>query len=147
MSHNTIIKDVKITEIDCLRTAIAELKQSGISINLSQSGTFRTYEGQPNTCDYTIELPGQRYDVGLVKQPDGSYMPVFDGDMNYGRGVNGSVLACEIEPGEPRDKLAIAKLVQMYGVHVTEKQMALAGHQVVREAGKNGEILLTAEYA
>jgi hypothetical protein len=143
MSHNTIIRDVKFTEIDCLKSAVAELAASGVKIELSQRGTFRTYPGQPNKCDYTVELPGQRYDVGLVLQPDGSYLPVFDGDLNYGR----SELSCPIEPGEPRDKLAIAKLVQMYGVHVTEKQMALAGHQVIREAGDNGEILLTAEYA
>lgn len=142
MSHNTIIKDVKFADIECLKSAVGELAKSGVNIALSQRGTFRTYQGQPNKCDYTVELKGQQYDVGLVKQPDGTYLPVFDSDLNYGE----TALSCKIEPGDPRDKMAIAKLAQMYAVHVAEKQLALAGHSAIREVDASGEIFVTAEY-
>jgi len=41
------------------------------------ASNFRTYRGQPTACDAKIEMPG-RHDVGLKRNSDGSYTPVFD---------------------------------------------------------------------
>ncbi len=145
MSHNIAIKGVKITDLKALEAAIGELSAEGIKIRLHNSGTFRTYAGQPNKSDYTIELAGERHDVGLVKQPDGSYQPVFD---PYGMSSRGQGVSCSLDPRENDNRAAIAKVLQRYSVCLTEREMALQGHAVVRETNKEtGEIVLTAEYA
>lgn len=144
MSHNTIIKDVKINDLDALRAAITELKTEGVQIDLNETARkFRTWEGQPDACDICIQLPRERFDVGLVRQPDGSYLPVYD-HMLLG---NGSI-SCEYRPGDRdryQDRHAIAKLVQRYGVVVAEKQLALDGHNAIRQTTEDGSIQVIAE--
>jgi hypothetical protein len=144
VSHNVLISNVKITSIVALQRAINELVAEGHKISLNQSGTFRTYAGQPNKADYTIELQGERHDVGLVKQPDGSYLPVYD---PYGMSTRGEGLSCSLDRGQRDERQCIAKLLQRYSTCVAEDELALAGHAVVREKGKDDEIMLTAEYA
>jgi hypothetical protein len=144
VSHNVLIKNVKITSLDALRRAINELKSEGVNVAFSEQKTFRTYAGQPNKCDYAILLGDQRHDVGLVKQPDGSYLPYYD---PYGMKHDGSDVSCKIDPGQRDERVAIGKLLQRYSTCVAEDELALAGHAVVREKGENGEIVLTAEYA
>jgi len=146
MSHNTVIKDVKIADVSCLQSAIANLQKQGVKINFNPDRkTFRTYIGQPNKCDAVIELPGAQYDVGLVKQPDGTMLPVFDHDLRHGNPI-----ACELRPNDKvnryDDSLAIAKLVQEYSAVVAEKELALKGMTSMRQTTDDGAIQVVAEY-
>lgn len=144
MSHNVTINNVKITNLDALRAAVKELRSENINLELDEEAkTFRTYFGQRNTCDMTIRLPTESFDVGLVKQPDGSFIPVYD-DMLAGN----RQIACEWKPGDPRDsRSAMGKLAQRYAVCATEIEAALQGHSCVRTPGDNGEINVVIEMA
>lgn len=148
MSHNVMIKNVKITSLDALRSAIRELQAEGAKISLDEtSGHFRTYRGQPDRCDIAIKLEGagEPHDIGLVKQPDGSYTPVFD---PYGmRGSSG--IACEYSPGDDNydQRRWIGKLMQRYSACVVEQEAALQGHTSQRVPGENGELEVVIEMA
>jgi len=76
MSHNIKLSGVKIRDLDVLATVAMEI--SGGKAVLDKSATkFRTYHGQPNQCQAAIVLPG-KHDVGLIRNNDGSYSPMFD---------------------------------------------------------------------
>lgn len=146
MSHNVLIDNVKITNITALEMAIRELVKEGAKVNLNKDRkTFRTWEGQPNKCDMVLELPGEQFDIGLVKQKDGSYMPAFDHMLDR----NHAGISCQWSPGDKveRDRGTIGKLMQRYSVCAVEHEMALAGHSCTRSQGKDGEIEVLVEYA
>ena len=145
MSHNVSIDHVKIANMSVLQTAIAELSKAGVGISLDQCGTFRTYRGQPNKSDYTIHLPKETYDVGLNKQSDGSYKPVYDADLVANKSV-----ACEYTPGtsyKDRERGALGKLLQTYSVCLMEHEAVMAGHSTRRETKENGDIDVLVEVA
>jgi len=146
MSHNVVIDNVKIKSVDALRMAVKELKEEGANVTLNEDRkTFRTWRGQRNECDMVIELPTQQFDVGLVKQPDGSYAPVFDHMLDMNREI-----ACPYDPRDAngnRDRATIGKLMQRYATCATELEMAMAGHSCTRAKGKNGEIEILVDYA
>jgi hypothetical protein len=147
MSHNVQISGVKIANMDALRSAIDELRTGGVDISLDQCGTFRTYRGQPNRAEYTIHLPRETYDIGLNRTPEGHYAPVFDHDLIR----NGSV-ACAWEPGErpsadDRVAGAIGKVMQMYSVHLMEREAAMKGYSTRRESAENGAVEVVVDMA
>lgn len=144
MSHNTLIKDVKITDLDALDTAIAELQKEGVSISFDREATnFRTWRGQPDKCEGAIRLPGEQFDIGLRREADGSYVPVFDHMLDRNQAI-----ACAYTPGERRsDRHTIGKLMQRYTVVKAEKEAALQGHMVTSRVydAATGEISITVE--
>jgi len=145
MSHNVLIKNVKITSIPALQRAIAELNAEGIRVSLEDRKQFRTYRGQPNRCDYCISLPDANHDVGLVKQEDGSYLPYYD---PYGMPRNGEGVSCRWEQrdgNEAFQRTAIGKLLQRYATCVAEDSLTLSGNAFTREYDNEGNIVLTAQ--
>ena len=144
MSHNTMVSNVKITDLSALDAAVRELQAEGRKVNFNaQRKTFRTWPGQPNNCDAVIELPNERFDIGLMQQADGSYAPVFDHMLD-----NNRVVACEFTPGEGHrtDRHTIGYLMQRYAVCLAENTAAREGHMVSREFDKTtGEIRLVCE--
>jgi len=144
MSHNTLVANVKITDMDALARAVAELVSEGKNVTLrTTAGTFRTYPGQDSRCDAMIGLPNEAFDIGLRKQADGSYTPVFDHMLDRNKTV-----ACEFTPGERRgDRHTIGSLMQRYTVCKAEKEAALAGHMIVRREKneQTGEISILVE--
>lgn len=143
MSHNVTFDGVKIEDIDALRDAINELAKDGVKISLNESGTFRTWPGQPNKADYTIQLADSNHDVGLIKQPDGTYLPVFD---PYGGGVARSLGAeaqfCPVNDGGAARNLG--KLVQTYATCKAEREAASMGLMTTRNYDKaSGKVMLT----
>jgi hypothetical protein len=143
MSHNVVFEGVKIDDIEALRDAIKELAGQGVNIALSESGTFRTWPGQPDKSDLTIQLGDSNHDVGLIKQPDGTYAPVFD---PYGGGVARALGAeaqfCNVQDGGTARNLG--KLVQTYAACKAEREAAAMGLSVMRNYDKqSGKIMLT----
>jgi hypothetical protein len=143
MSHNVTFDGVKIDDIDALRDAIKELADQGVNIALTETGTFRTWPGQPNKCNYTIQLGDSNHDVGLIKQPDGTYAPVFD---PYGGGVARALGAeaqfCDVRDGGQARNLG--KLIQGYATCKAEREAASMGLYTMRNYDKaSGKIMLT----
>lgn len=146
MSHNTTVTDVKITDLAALQAAVDELVKEGAKIRLDVNAKrFRTYQGVGNdeTCDAAIILEGERYDVGLKRNEQGEYVPVFDNMML----ANNKAIACDIQHRHHGPRAAIGRLMQRYTVCLTEKEMALQGHMCTRQVDKEtGEINIIAEY-
>lgn len=143
MSHNTTVANVRITSLAILGMAIKELAAEGRNVRLNENRkTFRTWAGQPDKCDAVIELPGEQFDIGLAKQSDGSYVPVFDHMLDRNKAI-----ACQFTPGERRtDRHTIGLLMQRYAVCTAEQEAAKQGHMTSREVdAKTGVIRLVAE--
>jgi hypothetical protein len=146
MSHNVLISNVKITNLDALRRAIQELSAEGINVAFLEQKTFRTYRGQSNKCDFCVSLPDQSYDVGFQLQRDGSYIPICDASMMP---KDGSSISCAWRQGDSHqdwNRIAIGKLVQRYTTCVTEDTFAMQGFPTTRELDMNtGDVFVIAE--
>lgn len=150
MSHTTSIRSVPITSVSALRACVAELKESGVKCDLLENAAPRMYyENQlqkhmgrkDEICDYVLRLHDAVYDVGFIKQEDGSYAPVFD---NYTVGnrfvgvkhVLGAKFTGQEEHWsghhEESDETlhAIGKLLQGYSKHATIETCIAQGYQI-----------------
>ena len=119
MSHTTTVRSVKITEIDALRQAIAEIAAEGIAVELVENAVPRMYYGnQHGKCDYVIKLKNSQYDVGLERQRDGSFVPVFD---EYAGHIAKQLGAKRSRRGnENSAEHAIGNLLQKYAVNAAK---------------------------
>lgn len=57
--------------------SIVSEMSNGAAKLVNPASSFRTYRGQPTQCDAKVHMPG-RHDIGLKKNADGSFSPVFD---------------------------------------------------------------------
>lgn len=119
---------VKFKDMSLLGTVVKELSSGAASLDMN-ARTFRTYPGQPNKCDATIKMPG-RHDVGLTKQADGSYSPLFD---PYGMD---NVFTL------PMGNNRIGAIQREYAMREAEYQAAQNGYTTQRVEGKNGTMTL-----
>lgn len=90
MSHDVKVTGVKITNIEDLRAALAQLNQRpGFArLNLVEKGTYRAYyESQKKQCPYIIDIEGCSYNVGLTQEKDENgndyYVPIIDTYGDY----------------------------------------------------------------
>lgn len=130
MSHTTSLKSVAIRDVHALRAAVAELQAAGVNCNLAQNVQPRMYYGnQHGKCDFVLQLPNSRFDVGFDKQADGSYIPVFD---EFGNCVGKEIGAtCPIgRTAEERAAHQIGRLMQSYAKHTTINAAVSQGYCV-----------------
>ena len=147
MSHNVDLKGVKLKDTTALKKACEELAAEGSKIKLDMTAkTFRTYSGQNNKCDGAIIMDGP-HDIGLKKQADGSYQPVFD---PYGfspalASDRSAEAFCPVPTGDQgHAQRMIGKLLQRYGVCITEREAAMQGKNFTRTTDqKSGVVELT----
>ena len=149
MSHNVTIKGVKITDVHALKSAVRELNQKNptLKLKVTETGKFRTWPGQDDTCAFAVEIPGSSHDLGFVKQTDGSFAPVFD---PFGGGVGRAIGAdwahvpsCSMHSPEA----AIGRLMQLYAVHAVERQALNQGLSTSRQLDdKTGQIAVVVNY-
>src|SRR6266576_2990078 len=66
MSH-LVQSKVLIKDIDALRRAALSF-----GAQFAEKNTFHSYQGE-SKCDFVIALPTVKYEVGVIKQKDGSY--------------------------------------------------------------------------
>lgn len=133
MSHTTTIGTVKITDIDALRAAVAELQSTGVQCELVERQKPRMYfDNQHGVCDYVLKLPNSPYDVGFDKQKDGSYAPVTDLHGNH-VGKQIGAMNCAIPNTQSgRAQHAIGRLMQNYAKNAAMNAARRAGHSVAR---------------
>ena len=135
---------MQIKDVSALRAAVDELSAKGIGIDLVANSKPRMYyDRQQVQCDWVVKLPDCQYDVGLEKQEDGSYLPIFDEWQGYIGSQLGA--ACPM-PGsrEGRAQHQIGQLMQNYAKHAainaaTARGMIVTGNSVDEE----GNIHLT----
>lgn len=83
-------------------------------------------------CDHAIRFPGVDYEIGLCKEPDGTFTAVYD---SWGSG-QGIVKAC--------GGLKLPFLANEYAAAVTTRMLARKGFRVTRTVDKQGAIVLKA---
>jgi hypothetical protein len=107
------------------------------------------YGNQHGVCDYVLQLPASRYDVGFAKNADGSYTPVCD---LWGQDISRNLGArCPLPTStEGRTQHAIGQLMQGYSKHAAINAATAAGHMVesctVNEETGDVELLLATTY-
>jgi hypothetical protein len=120
MSHFTTIK-TQIKDIEALRSACKEM-----GLPLLPNAEARGYYQNKTKGDYVIQLKGP-YDIALNKQPDGTYG--LEADLWQGQ--------VEQEVGQ-----GYGKLLQLYGIHKTIRELRKQGHSARRIQQKDGFIKL-----
>lgn len=143
MSNTTYIKGLDITEPEILRRAVAALRDElGIDVKLSEDRAPREWAGRRREkCEFCVELPGCRFDVGLKLDPaTGKYGAVLD--MHGGEVA--SVLGYPPETGKDPRALAIGKLLQQYTRFAAVAQAEADGFTVTSCMLPSGEVELLA---
>lgn len=137
MSHNVVLKGVKITDLNTLKTALDNLGVASKGVTLDRDAkTFRTYPGQSNVCDAMIKMPG-RYDIGLRYDKESqSYSMVADFSM-----MHDTALQHEFSTGH-NPEVKVSALVQEYGLLTAEYQAAMLGRTTQRVRGDKGMVAL-----
>jgi len=127
MSHNVTMSGVKIKDLNAFGQVVRDLSKGEAKL-VNPASNFRTYRGQDTTCDAKIEMPG-KHDVGLKKNADGSYTPVFD---PY------AMSPIFKNPHGDSAKSYIGLLMQEYTLREAEYQAARNGYTPNRVQGANG---------
>jgi hypothetical protein len=172
MSHTTTIKSTPVRDISALENCLAELRAQGCNVTLERDAVPRMYypdqlqkhlKQSSEVCDYVVRVHDAFYDVGFIKNEDGSYSPVFD-DYNYAshmvpstrngtkpiRDVLGAAWKGRVEHwsgnrAETEQTLhSVGKLLQGYCKHAVINQAANDGLVVEScVTDENGEMHLT----
>lgn len=133
ISHTTTINGINITNPTAIRKAVDNLRARGVSISLVENATPRMYyshqEAEVGSCEFVLRLPDAEYDVGLKKQADGTYAPVFDEWANsVGRQVGGQ---CAIpKTAEEKSMWAIGSFSQEYAKEAAISAAQAQGYSV-----------------
>lgn len=139
MSHTTTLK-ADIRDIRAIRSAVQELKQKGVKVDLLENTKPRMYYSHqhPENSRFVLHLPESRYDVGLDQGADGKFTMAFD------------AWAGEIAKhlGDNRVKgqgATVAKFMQSYTKHAAINAAQAKGYTVTGTTvdAKTGEVLLT----
>lgn len=126
MSHTTTVGNVKLTNITAIEAAVDALKSQGVNIVLKRNAVPRMYyNNQHGACEYVLSLPTAKYDVGLEKQKDGSYVPIFDEFSGYVAQVLGVKTKGK---GDARN--AIGKFLQQYAVEAARIAAIQQGYNI-----------------
>lgn len=130
MSHTTTIRSVGIRDTQAIEQAVAKLNAAGVQVTLKTNQKPRMfYQNQGEVCDYVLALGGCDYDVGLKKQADGTYAPMFDewnGKVQRVLGAAGS------RPADKDDAMLfqIGKFLQAYTECATVNAAVSQGYMV-----------------
>ena len=133
MSHTTSINTVPMKSASALREAVARLQRMGINCELLENAVPRMYyrdqieqhvkaqqdlgntsdgyqfHANPEECDYVLRLPDSFYDIGFLRNAEGSLVPFFDDYERSAPHLRGS-------PDE--GKVRISKLLSAVGMNV-----------------------------
>lgn len=128
MSHNITLKGVSFKDTALLGNIVKSMSEGRATLDLGAK-TFRTYAGQPNKCDAAIKMAG-KHDIGLIRQPDGGYQPLFD--------------PYDMDPMFKADKgqSYIGKLQREYALQEAEYEAAQNNFSTTRVEQPNGVITL-----
>lgn len=118
MSHNITLAGVRFTDTAMLANVVRDVSNGQASLDMTAT-SFRTYMGQPTGCDAKIAMPG-KHDIGLKKNADASYTPVFD------------PYAMTPVFRAPNGRSMIGELQREYGLRQAEYEAAQSGFTTER---------------
>lgn len=141
MSHTTAINSIEITDVDALRSAVAELKTNGVNCELLENAIPRAYyNNQLEQADLVLKLKNSKYDVGFYKKQDSSgYITKCD---FYQGEIQRELGTTDVREGEDPVQARLGKLYQTYAIHATTRAATQAGHMVQRQNRQDGTVQL-----
>lgn len=144
MSHTTKVNSVRVHNVQALATAITELNAStGLNITMHENTTCRLWGSSTAKCDVVLKIPGQRFDVGFQKAPDGNgLVPIFDahGGELYRVIGQGSEI-CQTR--EDHNLSNIAKVMQAYTQQaIYAEALAQSGNILSQTVTEQGAIVM-----
>lgn len=148
MSHWFSVK-TKFTSASAIKEAA-----NALGFRTQANGVCRGYDNQKKVCDINVKLPGD-YDLGFVKQADGSYVVSADFWANHISDYlgNPALIAAikekarlgELEYQEQRELLAEAKMsrfIQEYNRFATRELIEAQGMQYIESKAQDGSYVL-----
>lgn len=126
MSHLAEI-ECEIRDMQAVRAACAKL---GWELK-ENVGEFQAWYDKQK-ADHAIVIPGTRLEIGLVKQANGSFRPVYD-DMTH---VNGTYI---------RKENGLCGFLPEYEAEVGKSWFRRKGIRFTESREKNGRIVLKGE--
>ena len=132
MSHNIRLSNVRFTNLDILKAAVAELQSEGSKIELVEGTGLMARQVGNIPCDLLLKVDGGPWDVGFVREGD-AYIPQIESDFREERisAAYGAkpVDGCRVDYGH----IAVGGLAQRYAVIQAEINAAQAGYSSTRE--------------
>lgn len=110
-----------------LASIVTQISKGVASLDMTAT-SFRTYHGQPTNCDARINMSGP-HDIGLKKNADTSYTPVFDPYSMSAtfRAENGRSM--------------IGELQREYGLQQAEYEAAQSGYSTERVSDQKSGVI------
>lgn len=138
MSHIVSI-DIKIVDLDAVKKAADELgwefKQEARKYRVWD--TEKWCAGGLADCQGgCLVIPRNNYDIGLVEQEDGSFLPVYD-DMIY-HGIYGAKAMTMSD----QEKSHLGGFLQKYAVHAAENVLRKNHKKFTRQVMEDGKVQL-----
>jgi hypothetical protein len=143
--HGSVVPHREGTKISHLTTVVTQFRDpaaikaaaKALGIEVVENAKARFFMGMSQTCDLVLKLPG-RYDLGMLRQPNGTYSFVCDEELiggkygtdGFGRGDAGRKLIGE----EGR------RLKQEYALAILQAEARRKGRTLRTEQLKNGSI-------
>jgi hypothetical protein len=136
MSHVTRLRGVKFVDTRAIEQAVADLQKQGIKCSLvrNQKPRVHGYDSSP-VCDYVVKLNGA-YDLGLEKQADGSFTPVFDSYQNHvGKEIGATCPMPNTHEGRLQHQMG--KFAQAYANNAAKNKAMAEGYMIESETTDN----------
>ena len=133
ISHTSRVADVRVQDIEALKSAVQDLAKQGLPVRLEENGTCRLWSQAPR-MPYVVKVGNtsgpNRFDVGFEKAKDGvGYVPVFDAHGGWLGQVLGQGQDIA-KTHEERLLSNIGKLMQSYTVHALQNEAWKQGGHV-----------------
>jgi hypothetical protein len=120
MSHFTKC-DLKITNLVALKRALEDLKHTFTEASVEQQAVVRGYKGAKLNAELSIDMG--KYDIGVVKQADGTYELVADWwGVETTRGVTEKEFVEEVNQRYAYQRVLIACEEQGYTLEETKEE-------------------------
>ncbi|QSY98672.1 DUF1257 domain-containing protein (plasmid) [Rhizobium bangladeshense] len=139
MSHTTKISGLAIKDVSAMHAAVRKLNNQGVRCELVENAKPRMYYDnqlirhgyKKAEADLCLKLTDGEYDIGFMKQADGSYAPVFDEHANYVGRILGAGASCPMpHTAEGRAQHQMGKFMQAYAVEAATNAAISRGYIV-----------------
>lgn len=131
MSHNVKITNIKITNLEYVISAVAELNEElGLNWTCEYDSEIRGWAGNTTKVKLAIKT-NDKYDIGFIQNNDGTFTPIYE-DMYYSP-VKADYESKTIDGVKETSGRGIGKLLQRINIITAEVEAAQNGYSTQRE--------------
>lgn len=147
MSHTSTVEAIAFVDLDALRSAIQELKDRGLRLDLIENATPRAYfpdqEGL-GEAPYVVKLHDTKYDIGLYPRENGQG---YEARCDTWGGYISDILGAQATGKEGEAQSCMGKLFNVYAIHAATRAAVRQGYAVQRIDREDGSAKLVVNLA